>query len=90
MSGHDIEVADAPAPEADSSASEEAIEQAARADMLKRRRVLDLASARELLARGWRQSAMLDGLRWCATCGQPTVWTDPAGHPRHHTCTDLF
>lgn len=68
----------------------ESIEKAAKADLLRRRRSVDGPLSRELVARGWRQGGPLDGLMWCATCGQPTVWKDPAGHARHHTCVDVY
>jgi len=66
------------------------IERSVRSDLLRKRRTVDLALAGDLVSRGWRQGGVLDGLQWCVTCNQPTVWIDPTGKPRHHTCTDLF
>lgn len=59
---------------------------AARAEALRRSRAVDGAIAEELLRRGWRQAGDGEGIQWCVSCGQGTVWIDPTGQPRHHAC----
>lgn len=59
---------------------------AARAEALRRSRAVDGAVAEELLRRGWRQAGDGEGIQWCVSCGQGTVWIDPTGQPRHHAC----
>ena len=51
---------------------------------LRRRRHVDLETARLLLRRGWRQ--VTDWVAWCSTCGGMSVWLDQNGMPSHHFC----
>jgi len=57
------------------------------AEVLARRHVVDVEVAQELVRRGWRQRGHGEGLAFCVTCDQPTVWMDHQGRPMHHHCT---
>lgn len=59
-------------------------------ERLRKKRALDAESVKTLVALGWRQAAELDGILWCSTCVQPTVWKDASGVPSHVWCSDAL
>ena len=56
-------------------------------EALRERRAVDVETAEALIRLGWRQAGPLEGLLWCATCSQPTIWRDQAGKPAHLWCS---
>ena len=59
-------------------------------EKLRKRRFIDAATASTMLAIGWRQVGTHEGLLWCPTCSQPTVWRNAAGVPSHLWCSDIL
>ena len=55
---------------------------------VKKKRNVDALVSDELISRGWTFSGSLDGLLWCVSCKQPTVWRDQHGRPKHHHCAE--
>lgn len=58
-------------------------------EKLRKKRSIDPETSATMIALGWRQGRVLEGLMWCAICAQPTVWKDKAGAPSHLWCSDL-
>lgn len=57
-------------------------------ERLRKKRFIDAGTAETMTALGWRQATVLEGLLWCPTCSQPTVWRDTTGSPSHLWCSD--
>lgn len=57
-------------------------------ERLRKKRAIDAASVATLISIGWRQAQEIEGMLWCATCSQPTVWKDASGAPSHVWCSD--
>lgn len=58
-------------------------------EKLRSKRALDVESAGTLLKLGWRQIGPHEGLQWCVTCSQPTIWKDDKGSPKHVWCSEI-
>lgn len=70
------------------SPAAKSVEQSA-LEKLRKKRSVDPETSSTMIALGWRQASVLDGLMWCAICSQPTVWKDKTGAPSHLWCSDL-